>query len=251
MPKVSIITINKNNASGLEKTICSVINQTFKEYEFIIIDGSSNDASIDVIKQNEQIITRWISQPDSGIYNAMNKGITIATGKYVYFLNSGDCFVDKNVLESFFEKNIDFKEDFLIGNILIGNKIKKYPNKISLFYVLNFGLSHQSFFIKKSVFEIVGLYDEEYSIVADINHLILALVRFNMTYCYNDILLTSIEPNGLSSFNLEKNAKERQRFLLSEFPVLLKDYQDLLSYNKRDLLKRVLFFIKRKLGLDN
>ena len=251
MSKVSIITINKNNATGLDKTIRSVINQTFKEVEFIIIDGASNDGSIDIIKQNEQNVTRWISQTDSGIYNAMNKGIALATGEYVYFLNSGDCFINDNSLQSFFKNIQDDNEDFLIGNVLINDKVLKIPNKLSLFYILNFGFSHQSFFIKRSVYQITGVYDEKYSIVADINHFILALVKFNMSYRYKDVLLTRIEPNGVSSHDLQRNFNQREKFLLTEFPVLLKDYQDLLSYNKRDIFKRVFFFIKRKLTRNN
>jgi len=251
MCTVSIITVNKNNATGLANTIRSVINQTFKEVEFIIIDGASNDGSIDIIKQNEQNVTRWISQTDSGIYNAMNKGIALATGKYVYFLNSGDCFINDHTLQSFFENTQEDNEDFLIGNVLINDKVLKIPNKISLFYILNFGFSHQSFFIKRSVYQITGVYDENYSIVADINHFILSLVKFNMSYRYKDVLLTRIEPNGISSHDLQRNFNQREKFLLTEFPFLLKDYQDLLSYNKRDIFKRALLFIKRKIALRN
>ncbi len=251
MCTVSIITVNKNNATGLANTIRSVINQTFKEVEFIIIDGASNDGSIDIIKQNEQNVTRWISQTDSGIYNAMNKGIALATGKYVYFLNSGDCFINDHTLQSFFEITLEDNEDFLIGNVLINDKVLKIPNKLSLFYILNFGFSHQSFFIKRSVYQITGVYDENYSIVADINHFILSLVKFNMSYRYKDVLLTRIEPNGISSHDLQRNFNQREKFLLTEFPVLLKDYQDLLSYNKRDIFKRALLFIKRKIAIRN
>ncbi len=251
MCTVSIITVNKNNATGLANTIRSVINQTFKEVEFIIIDGASNDGSIDIIKQNEQNVTRWISQTDSGIYNAMNKGIALATGKYVYFLNSGDCFINDYTLQSFFENTLEDNEDFLIGNVLINDKVLKIPNKLSLFYILNFGFSHQSFFIKRSVYQITGVYDENYSIVADINHFILSLVKFNMSYRYKDVLLTRIEPNGISSHDLQRNFNQREKFLLTEFPVLLKDYQDLLSYNKRDIFKRALLFIKRKIAIRN
>ncbi len=88
--KLSIITINKNNAYGLRKTIQSVINQTYSNIEYIIIDGASTDGSIDVIKKFEDKIDWWASEPDTGIYNAMNKGIKIATGDYCQFLNSGD-----------------------------------------------------------------------------------------------------------------------------------------------------------------
>ena len=101
--KCSIVTINRNNASGLEKTMQSVASQTFKDFEYIIIDGASTDASVDVIKAREADFAhiKWMSEPDSGIYNAMNKGIRMATGDYVQFLNSGDCLAAPDVMESF------------------------------------------------------------------------------------------------------------------------------------------------------
>ena len=90
--KFSIITINYNNVEGLRNTIKSVVNQTYTDYEFIIIDGGSTDGSVEVIKEYANIITYWVSEPDKGIYNAMNKGIEVANGEYLNFMNSGDCF---------------------------------------------------------------------------------------------------------------------------------------------------------------
>ena len=92
---LSVITINYNNAEGLNRTIQSIDTQTWKEFEYIVIDGASNDGSIDVIKRFESIIDLWISEPDTGVFNAMNKGIKKAKGDYLLFLNSGDFLVDK------------------------------------------------------------------------------------------------------------------------------------------------------------
>ncbi len=100
--KLSIITVNLNNARGLEKTIQSVIAQTFYNYEFIIIDGGSTDDSINIIKKYEDHITYWVSETDGGIYAGMNKGLFIAKGDYVNFMNSGDCYHSKDVLENIF-----------------------------------------------------------------------------------------------------------------------------------------------------
>ena len=99
MIQFSVITINFNNASGLEKTIQSVINQTYKNFEYIIIDGDSTDSSKDKIKKYSSSITHFVSEKDYGIYDAQNKGIKIAKGNYLIFLNSGDCFSDSTVLE--------------------------------------------------------------------------------------------------------------------------------------------------------
>src|SRR5574344_2795323 len=113
MPKFSIITINRNNKNGLEKTTKSIISQLFTDYEFIVIDGGSTDGSADVIRKYATHITYWISEPDKGIYNAMNKGITHAYGDYLNFMNSGDCFHSPAVLDEINRQLHD--EDILIG----------------------------------------------------------------------------------------------------------------------------------------
>ena len=97
--KLSIITINYNNARGLERTIKSVICQTFTNYEYIIVDGGSTDGSLEVINKYADHISKWVSEPDEGIYNAMNKGTRMASGEYFNYMNSGDCFCDAHVLE--------------------------------------------------------------------------------------------------------------------------------------------------------
>ena len=92
--KLSIITINRNNAIGLEQTIKSVISLKYSNFEYIVIDGASTDNSIDIIRKYASSITFWISEPDKGIYNAMNKAVDFASGEYIFFLNSGDIFTD-------------------------------------------------------------------------------------------------------------------------------------------------------------
>ena len=126
MTKLSIITINRNNAAGLRKTIESVVSQTYTDFEYIIIDGASTDGSVEVIKEyaeatlpcGEGLGERlyWVSEPDKGIYNAMNKGILKAQGEYLLFLNSGDWLVDKDVIKSFIDLNIinDIVNNFYI-----------------------------------------------------------------------------------------------------------------------------------------
>ena len=100
MPLLTIITVNLNNYIGLSKTVESVIGQTFKDFEFIVIDGGSNDGSIEVIKKFARNINYWISESDKGIYNAMNKGIQKAQGQYSLFLNSGDSLYNSGVLQA-------------------------------------------------------------------------------------------------------------------------------------------------------
>src|SRR5574344_525947 len=120
--KLSIITINNNDAAGLEKTIKSIINQTFTDYEYIIIDGGSTDESVEVIKKYTEHIDYWVSEPDKGIYNAMNKGINQTEGEYLNFLNSGDTYYDNNVLNKIKDW---LNYDIVAGQCIIDNR-KEY-----------------------------------------------------------------------------------------------------------------------------
>ena len=104
--KLSIITVNYNDAKGLQRTIESVLCQTFHDYEFIVIDGGSTDGSVEVIKRYEKYIDYWVSEQDGGIYPGMNKGLRQAKGEYVNFMNGGDCYHSSDVLEKIFSKYV-------------------------------------------------------------------------------------------------------------------------------------------------
>ena len=123
--KYSIITVNLNNACGLEDTIISVFNQTCHDYEFLIIDGGSTDNSRTIIEQYQNQINYWVSEPDNGIFNAMNKGIKASRGEYLIFMNSGDCFYNGKVLEDSLPY---LGTDFTIG------KIKRKDNNKTMNY---------------------------------------------------------------------------------------------------------------------
>lgn len=129
--RFSIITVNYNNCDGLNKTILSVINQNYKDYEFIVIDGGSTDGSVDIIKLHESYITYWISEKDDGIYQAMNKGIRQAKGEYLNFMNSGDTFFDADVLNNV-EKELS-NYDIVIGKEFHQNP--KTGKQQQLFYL--------------------------------------------------------------------------------------------------------------------
>jgi glycosyltransferase involved in cell wall biosynthesis len=127
--KLSIITINWNNAEGLRKTMKSVLTQSCKEFEYIVVDGGSTDGGVDIIKQYEDSPNlRWLSEKDNGIYNAMNKGIKMAHGEYLHFLNSGDCLIDQDVVRKMLaEVERNNHPDIMIGSLyrLEGNKTIK------------------------------------------------------------------------------------------------------------------------------
>ena len=151
---LSIITVNLNNCEGLHKTIKSVASQSFPDFEYIVIDGNSNDGSVELIKENTQCITKWVSESDTGIYQAMNKGIRIANGEYLLFLNSGDFLVDDQVLEKVF--SVKRSVDILCGKCNISNEgvvvhTTNPPQNITFGTLYLTGLSHQSTFIKNKL----------------------------------------------------------------------------------------------------
>ena len=172
-PKLSIITVCYNNRNGLQKTIESVVNQTFTDYEYIIIDGGSTDGTIDVIKANEKYINCWVSEKDNGIYDAMNKGIKMAHGEYCYFLNSDDCIAAPNTLEKIFAK-LKPETDIIYGNLAILkneklHNIAKFSKKITpySFYRHKVAIHHQASFIKRELFQKYGLYSEKAKLISD------------------------------------------------------------------------------------
>ena len=128
--KFSIITVNYNNKEGLRKTIESVIHQTFRDFEFIVIDGGSTDGSDDVLKEYDAQIDYWVSEPDGGIYQGMNKGIKKATGEYLNFMNSGDCFYASNILGIKFDKFT--LDEFLDGVEELVSKIDTFKENADM-----------------------------------------------------------------------------------------------------------------------
>ena len=200
--KLSIITINKNNALGLEKTIVSVVNQNFKDFEYIVIDGQSEDSSVDIIRKYSNRITYWVSENDTGIYNAMNKGIEKAKGEYLLFLNSGDFLVNNFVLMNVFTEKRN--ADFLCCNIQYseGGKIvhtTKLPDKITFGTLYFQGLPHQATFIKRDTFTKYGLYCEDYKYIADIEYWYRCIILNCCSTQVIDMVVSDYNLEGLSS----------------------------------------------------
>lgn len=221
--KLSIITINRNNAEGLRKTIESVIQQTYTDFEYIIIDGASTDGSVAVVKEFANKITYWISEPDKGIYNAMNKGVLKANGEYLLFLNSGDWLVDE-ILNEIFAFN--FNEDILYGNCILdfidgSVEIEKRcaKDKLTFWDFFNSTLNHQATFIKKSIFDKTGLYNESYKIVSDVLYFINAIIYYEASYKYIDIEISHFDPYGIGN----NGEKERTEMLQNLLPKLILD----------------------------
>ncbi len=238
--KLSIITINYNNAQGLQKTLESIRVQTFTDYEQIIIDGGSTDESLEIIKNYETKFNigqlkiknyQYISEKDTGIYNAQNKAILKAKGEYCLFLNSGDYFTGQNVLERVFAANPT--ADIIWGNLIVldrGNVIvSKGKEKLTFFDVYSSKIKHQASFIKRSLFDKYGLYDESLKIVADWAFFFKTVGFNNVPLQYLDINIACFENNGFSNNNPEICKTERQRVLDQYMPRIMQEDYLLLS----------------------
>lgn len=234
--RLSIITINRNNAEGLEKTMLSVATQTFKELEYIVVDGASADGSVEVIKRLEPQFThlKWVSEPDKGIYNAMNKGLHMATGEYVQILNSADCLAATDVTE----RMLAALEDAGCPNILYGNMIKCFLDghqivdkcfagqEITMLGMYTGTLNHDSAYIRRDLFEKYGYYDEGLKIVSDWKWYLQAIILGGEKPQYVDLNVTFFDMTGISETNKEVERAERKQVLEQLFPqTVLSDYE--------------------------
>lgn len=253
MPLLSIITINYNDAAGLKKTIDSVINQTYTEFEYIIIDGGSSDSSLQIIKENANQINYWVSETDKGIYNAMNKGIEAAKGEYLLFLNSGDYLLDSLVLKKVitFMEN-DHNKDIYYGDLMM-QRIEEepfhaiYPDELSLYHFTNSSAPHQASFIKKSLLKENNGYSENYKIISDWLFFISAWLK-NAKFCHMPITVSFFTLDGISCSPLVNNEKEKVyenelSFLKSDI-IQLRDYRYFKLSRLHQWIKKIMSFIK-------
>ena len=239
--KYSIITINYNNCNGLRRTIESVINQTYKDFEYIIIDGGSTDGSVDIIKEYAGKIDYWVSEPDKGIYNAMNKGILQAHGEYLNFMNSGDCFYDNRRLEIVFNNRIN--ADIIIGkdyheNPQTGEKFSSLlPPKISVFYLFESTLPHQSAFIKNDIIR-NELYDENLKTISDWKFYFKRFLNNDCTIEYINEIISHREDGGICDSHFELVSKERNNVINQLlWPGIIKDYENILLLDRTNVSK--------------
>lgn len=298
MSKLTIITINYNNASGLQKTMESVLTQTSKEFEYIIVDGTphppkggvSDRAVIESFVKSVEAqeigftLCTWLSpeggvgggfysEPDSGIYNAMNKGIRMAKGEYLHFLNSGDWLVDKRVVERMLKelsgfglgvnsselevlsKELELNSSELgvkssefgvrgsnLGvetrsiDIFVGNKIMVRPDgkvryghndkrPVTALTFYRGTIEHTSAYIRRAMFDVVGMYDESLRIVSDYKWYFDAVLNHNALVAFTDIYVSYFDNTGISSTNLALDKAERRQVLEQMLPpAVLTDY---------------------------
>lgn len=228
--KLSIITINYNNVDGLKKTIESVIPQSFSDFEWIIIDGGSNDGSKQLIEQYASHFSYWVSEPDKGIFNAINKGIAHANGDYIQFLHSGDCLFEPTTLEKFF--STDHEGDILYGDAVClypdGSSLyKHYPDTVSLNYFMHDVINHQASFFRKEVFE-SHPYNEKYHIAADWAYCLEAVCR-GLHFNHIHQFIVYYDNSGISSKWTPRQIEERADILENYVPKQLKPDMEIID----------------------
>lgn len=224
--KLSIITVNLNNRDGLQKTIDSLVAQTFKDFEWIVMDGGSTDGSKELIEQYADHFAYWVSEPDKGVYNAMNKGIKVAQGDYLLFLNSGDWLCDKTALERCFRH--EFNSDIAYGNVFFCDGEKKvkccYPEQLSFRYLYNTSLGHNASFIRREIIQ-KEMYDEELKIVSDWKFFLMQALK-NREFEYLGEMVSCFDTHGISSLNRDLVSQEREKVIRQLVPEsIIADYK--------------------------
>lgn len=203
--KISIITVCYNSVSSIEETILSVINQTYKDLEYIVIDGGSSDGTIDIIKKYSSKITYWISEPDKGVYDAMNKGLRKTTSEWVCFMNSGDTFHNNDVISNIFSSNV-FESNIGViygDTYLYKNKqfLKQFTNKpfweTHTPYRTGKGICHQSMFTRTLLARNL-LFDLQYKVSADFN-MAHQIYKLKYKFKYIPIIVCNFDTTGISS----------------------------------------------------
>lgn len=239
MSKISVITINYNEKEGFEKTIESVLNQTYQDFEFIIIDGGSTDGSRNVIDKYKDRISYWVSEPDKGVYSAMNKGIRGATGEFVIFMNGGDIFANSEVLEKV-ESNLINEFDIYYGDNYNSRhekhkRILEYPEKLDFAFFYSKTISHQSTFIRRKLFDDHFYYNEDYKIASDWEFFIYTICYKNVPYKHLENIISIFDCNGIS-YNPKFVGiiqEERNKTLQKYFPAFIDHYEKYLEFESK------------------
>ena len=222
---ISIITVTYNAEKYLQNTINSIDKQSYQNIEYIIVDGNSSDGTVDIIKRNTKLISKWISEPDTGLYDAMNKALNMASGEFVWFINAGDEIYDANTLKLIFDNASAQNADLLYGEAMIvneeGNEIgmrrKSTPEKLN-WKSLRKGMvvCHQSFLPKRSI---APLYDLKYKYSSDIDWEIKCLKKAK-SIVNTKLVLSRFLDNGRSKKTIIPSIKERFRIMVKYYGLL-------------------------------
>lgn len=209
---ITIVTINLNNKDGLKRTIESVVNQTFfDKVEYVIIDGGSTDGSVDIIKEYDDNIAYWCSEPDGGIFPAMNKSIEHINGDYVLYLNSGDILNNKNVIERVYgelDKDIVYGNEYKVNN---KRMLATFPDKLTEAFFKKSALPHQSTFIRTELLKKNG-YSEQWRVLGDWSWLRERIMVDGVSYKHLKFPISDYDLNGFSTINQKLFFTERNEY---------------------------------------
>lgn len=204
----SIIVVTYNNAEGLRQTLQSIRRLDYTDREVIVIDGASRDTTPTVIADNRDLITVAISEPDSGIYNAMNKGIRHVTGDYVVFMNAGDLFAGKNVLGLVCQSD----GDIILGGETYGGTVRMVKPQMTLYDILSIGLNHQAVYYRREILQKYG-FDESYKLIADLKSVVEPLVKEQVSVSCITEILAVCEGGGVSKQRWRDTIIENRRLI--------------------------------------
>lgn len=243
--KISIITICKNSASTISKCIQSVVQQSYPNIEYLIIDGASNDDTLQIVDNFKDKISTLISEPDKGIYDAMNKGILAATGDYILFLNADDYLISDEIIKTWVElfDSENYNADIIYGKVFIFNNATGDGNvwkaaKISKYSIFRGSIPHPATLYSKDAFNKCGLFNTSYQVAGDYEWIVRAYLKFNMKFLRQNIIVSVFNKGGISTNKkydtIIKNEKNRIRY--SYYNLVERLY-----YNFRWFLRKNLF----------
>jgi len=252
--KVSVITVSLNAESFIEEAIKSVLDQTYPNIEYIIIDGGSTDKTLDIINRYRDRIGYFSSEPDNGLFHAMNKGLAVSLGEIIFFLNADDTFSDNKVVQDVlrvFNGNKDL--DLIFGDQIFNygtkKKLKKQSFKITKKQLARMTLQHQTIFAKKALFKNTNGFSEEYRIVSDYDWILNIFLNLKCNYLYIDRAISVMSTEGLSwttSFEKERIRVMKNHF--SFYEILSYRYIPLKLYNLKIFIKGIIYnfaFLKK------
>jgi len=221
--KISIITVCYNSAKTIKDTLISVTNQLHDDIEHVLVDGGSGDGTIDLVKKHGERVKKFVSSPDHGIYDAMNKGLGLAAGDYVAYLNSDDFYTNEEVIQKVAEAIHETKADAIYGDL---SYVKRDDPKIRVRYwksqvfqpesfVRGFAPPHPTFFMKRKLLNDLGGFDLSYSLASDFDLMFRALEIKKYTSTYMPLELTRMRTGGATNISLKNIVRQNQEILSS------------------------------------
>jgi glycosyltransferase involved in cell wall biosynthesis len=211
--KVSIITVTYNSEKTVGDTIDSILSQDYSNIEYIIVDGASKDRTIEIVESYGNQISKFISEPDRGMYDAMNKGINLATGDIIGILNSDDFYANQSVISNVVNAFIESDSDSIFGDLVYVNandlsKVTRYYSSAHFYpklFAYGWMPAHPTFFVKRWAYEQYGLFQTDYKIAADYELLTRFLAKYKLSYTYLPQVMVKMRTGGASTTNLMSN----------------------------------------------